>query len=123
MTTFIVNLQEEIISGNILIQFADHLAQFLSINKKINKTPPSEIHRCDFYNFDEQAFKEDTSKQEWNNNNLQGTNEKFDDFLCRIENCINTHAPFKKLNRKKIRKITKPWINNYIINMISHKPS
>ena len=37
------NLEEEIINGNILIQFADHFGQFLSINKKIDRTLPSDV--------------------------------------------------------------------------------
>ena len=34
------NLEDEIISGNILIQFADHLAQFHSINRNIDMITP-----------------------------------------------------------------------------------
>ena len=33
------NLEDEIISGNILIQFVNHLTQFLSINRHINRPP------------------------------------------------------------------------------------
>ena len=38
-----------------------------------------------------------------------------------MENCIDLHAPIKKLNRKQIRETSKPWINLYIIKMISYR--
>ena len=115
------NLEDEIISGNILIQFADHLAQFLSINRNINRITPGDAYRRDFTNFDDLAFKYDISRLDWNINNSYGINEKFNTFISKLENCIDLHAPIKKLNRKQIRKTSKPWINLYIIKTISHR--
>ena len=112
---------DEIISGNILIQFADHLAQFLSINRQINRTTHSPFFRRNFSNFKDQVFINDISTQDWNNINPLDINSKFVNFLSKIENCLDHHAPLKKLNRKQNRKISEPWINNYIIKMISHR--
>ena len=39
------NLEQEATSGNILIQFADHLAQFLSIKKKIIRAKHIPVYR------------------------------------------------------------------------------
>ena len=114
------NLKDEIRSGNILIQFAYHLAQFLSINRNIDRITPGDVYRRDFTNFD-LSFKDDISRLEWNLNNSYGINEKFNTFLSKMENCIDLHAPIKKLNRKQIRKTSKPWINLYIIKMIPHR--
>ena len=115
------NLEDKIISGNILIQFADHLAQFLSINRNIDRITPGDAYHCDFTNFNDLAFKDAISRLDWNLNNSYGINEKFNTFLSKLENCIDLHAPIKKLNRKQIRKTSKPWINLYIIKMISHR--
>ena len=115
------NLEDKIISGNILIQFADHLAQFLSINRNIDRITPGDAYHRDFTNFNDLAFKDDISRLDWNLNNSYGINEKFNTFLSKMENCIDLHAPIKKLTRKQIRKTSKPWINLYIIKMISHR--
>ena len=61
------NLSEEnTISGNILIKFADHFSQFLSVNTKITKTKSHPIFRHDYSHFDENSFKNDISIQNWN---------------------------------------------------------
>ena len=82
---------------------------------------PIEIYKCDLTNFDEQLFADDVSIQNWNAYKFDNINSKFDDFQWRLEGCINRHGPIKKLTRKELKKTTKPWINNYIIKMISHK--
>ena len=80
----------------------------------VDRIPQCEVYRHDFSNFNEQAFKDDISTQEWNLDNPQGTHQKFTHFLMRMENCIDHHDPIKKLNRKQNRKISKHWIANYI---------
>ena len=63
---------------------------------------------------------DDVSIQNWNNN-LHGTNSKFNDFLWKMEGCVNHHAPIKKLTRKEIKKMKNPWITNNILKLISHR--
>ena len=75
------NFEQESFGGNILIQFSDHLSQFLSIEKKIKRVKPADIHKRDLSNFDEQSFINDISIQNWNVHNLEGTNNKFNDFF------------------------------------------
>ena len=36
------------------------------------------------------------------------TNSKFNDFLWKMEGCVNRHAPIKKLTRKEIKKMKNP---------------
>ena len=115
------NFEQESISGNILIQFADHLSQFLSINREINKTKPNKIFKRDFSKFDEQLFIDDISIQNWNANNFTDTNSKFNYFLWRVEDCVERHAPIKKLNKKQLKSSQKPWITNDIIKLIGHR--
>ena len=115
------NFEHETISGNILIKFADHFSQFLSVKKEIIRLQPNDIYKRDLTNFDKNLFVDDVSIQNWNPNKLDNVNSKFDDFQWRLEGCVNRHAPIKKITRKELKKMTKPWINNYIIKMISHK--
>ena len=115
------NFEQEGFGGNILIQFSDHLSQFLSIEKKIKRVKPADIYRHDLSDFDEQSFINDISIQNWNAHNLEGTDNKFNDFLWRIEDCLDRHAPVKKLSKKQQKKVSKPWINDTILKLISHR--
>ena len=63
---------------------------------------------------------DDVSIQNWNNN-LHDTNSKFNNFLWKMEGCVNRHAPIKKLTRKEIKKMKNPWITNNILKLISHR--
>ena len=40
-------------SGNILIKFADHFTQFLSINKEVTKVKQNTVYKRDFREFNE----------------------------------------------------------------------
>ena len=108
-------------SGNIFVQFVDHFSQFLSINKEINKLKPKIIIRRDLSNFDEKVFIDDISIQNRNANNYADTNLKFNNFLWSVEDCVERHAPIKKLNKNQVKRSMKPWITNEIINMIGHR--
>ena len=108
-------------SGNILIKFADHFTQFLSINKEVTKIKQNTVYKRDFREFNEESFIDDICIQNWTAKNPAGTNPKIDDFLWRLEGCIDRHAPLKKMNKKQLNKISKPWINKFILKMISHR--
>ena len=117
------NLEQDSYSGNILIKFADHFSQLLSLNKAIMKFKPKSIYKRDYANYKEESFIEDVSIQTWNTNVQSDTNYKFNDFYWRLEGCIDRHAPLKKLNKKQLNKLSKPWINNSILKMIKHRDS
>ena len=66
---------------------------------------------------------DDFSIQNWinlENGNLD-SNEKFNDFLCRVNLCVERHAPIEKMSRKQIKLNLKPWITNKIIKMMHHR--
>ena len=86
---------------------------------QFNKLKPTNIFKRDISNFDDKLFIDDISN--WNVNNYTGTDMKFNDFIRRIEDCVERHAPIKKNNNKQLKRSTKPWINNEIIKMIGHR--
>ena len=46
----------------------------------------------------------------------------YNDFIWRLEGCVNGHAPITKLNRKeKKNKKQKPWITNEILKKINKR--
>ena len=101
------NIEQETFSGNILIQLSDHLSQFLSIKKEFIRVKPPVIYKRDLSKFNEQSFIDDVSIQNWNAHDLVNTDNKFNDFLWRIEKCLDRHAPVKKLSKKKMKKASK----------------
>ena len=107
--------------GNILVKFADHFSQFLIINKEIVKLKANDTFRRDYSNFEDNAFIDDVSFQRIGVDDINGTDLKFDDFLWRLEACVDRHAPIKKLNKKQINKQSKPWISKQIVKMIKHR--
>ena len=86
------NFEQESVSGNILIKFADHFSQFLSINKEISRLKRGAVYKRDLSSFDDQMFIDDISIQNWNAHNFKDTNSKFNDFLWRVESCVDRHA-------------------------------
>ena len=77
----------------------------------------------DHSNFKENLFLADFSIQNWSNLENQNVDscEKFNDFLWRVNVCIERHALMKRLSKKQIKLHLKPWITNRIIKMMSHR--
>ena len=59
------NFEQDSFSGNILIKFADHFSQFLSVNKNLIKLKPNDVYKRDYRNFNEKSFTDDISIQNW----------------------------------------------------------
>ena len=83
------NIKQETISGNILIQFADRLAQFVSVERKVYRIKLHDTYRRDLSHFEEHSSLDDISTQNWNNETLEGTTNKFSDFVWRLGNCLD----------------------------------
>ena len=107
------------LSGNILIEVSDHLTQFAIIQKDISKLSNFPVYKRDFSKYDETSFLEDLSIQNWNQYN--NIDEKYKDFLNKVEACVERHAPLKKLNKKELKRKSKPWITPIILNKIKHR--
>ena len=59
------------------------------------------MYKRDYSSFVENGFIDDISIQNWDVCNNNDTNLKFNDFLWRVEGCIDRHAPLKRLNNKQ----------------------
>ena len=115
------NFENECISGNILLLLSDHFPQFLFINKHVPKIKKKDIFKRDLSHFDNNAFIDDVSIQNWNSSGYDDTNSRFDDFLWRLEGCVDRHAPIKKLTKKEMNKKEKPWITEELLKLIRTK--
>ena len=109
----------ESISGNILIEFADHLTQFASVQKLgYDANATVSYKRCN-KNWKEENFLHDLSTQTWSND----TNPvaKLDALMANLTSCVDKHLPRKKLTKREIKMKTKPWINTTILRKIKHR--
>ena len=103
-------------SGNILIEFPDHLTQFVSVNKEVSYAK-NEIHyKLDQSKFDEKSFLEDLSIQNFDKSD--NPNDRFADLLWKYEATVKRHMPLKKMNNKEIKLKNKPWITKEILKKI-----
>ena len=76
-------------SGNILIEFADHLTQFVSITKDINYTKNIPVYKLDQSKFDQQKFLQDLSTQTFIQ--TEDPNHAFSELLWKYESCVRRH--------------------------------
>ena len=108
-------------SGNILIEFADHLTQFASIKKICHSKDNEPTYILDDSKFDQNLFMEDLSIQVFTQND--DPNVYFLDLNWRYESCVKRHNKFRKLSRKENKNKQKPWITPEILIKINHRNS
>ena len=58
--------------------------------------------------------------QDWNNK-YGNINDQFNDFPWRLDECMNRHAPIKKLSLGEIKLKSKPWFTDKIKKMIKFR--
>ena len=112
---------EDIFSENIIIQIADHLLQFISVNKmhKVNHIK-SNYYKRDYKKFNEEDFMNDLLTNDWDND-ITDTNAKYNIFIWDLEHYVNKHAPIRKINKREQKIKIKPWISHQILKKIKHK--
>ena len=106
-------------SGNITIQLADHLFQFVLLQGFFHnaQTKDHNFKERNYKNFNEREFLEaiqninidDVLCLDYNDPNFS-----IDNFYNNINYILDEFAPFKKLNKGQIKLKTKPWINKEV---------
>ena len=105
------NIEDGLISGNIILTISDHFAQFLlQKDIKIDKSKPN-LFRQNFKNFNETLFDFKLRQIDWNTIpeiDKEETDTSFNNFLLTFNNLLEQHAPLKKLSNKEIKTLKKP---------------
>ena len=114
---FTNNISEEITGGNIYLTISEHFSQFVSIKREKIDYKSKSVFTRDYANFSSESFRDDISIQNWNNR-YDNINDQFNDFHWRLDECVNRHAPFKKLSPGEIKLRCKPWISSKITKKI-----
>ena len=120
---FVNEINEAALSGNLVTDISDHHAQFLITPKILENNPNTVTLRRSYKNFNNELFKNDLLKTEWDSllkTNLNDVNFSFEQFLLKLNNLLDIYAPFKYSKRKN-EKHNKPWITNGIANSIRKK--
>ena len=117
------------ISGNLTATISDHLPQFLFApnilsNPSYNR---SNIFERDWSKFDKENFILGYSEKNWSDIlqlDQQNVNLSIESFLIyNMNSVLDSNAPFKRVNKYKLRFKTKPWINPALQKSISVKKS
>ena len=78
------------------------------------------MYKRDYSKFDKTALISELSDINWtdvlyNDNISNNSNTLFQNFYNHITLCIDKHVPLRKLKRKEIKSVSKPWITPGII--------
>ena len=74
--------------------------------------------------FESSKFISDFNQINWEQilyNKENDVNFSMKEYLSKIDSLLNTHAPFKKPNKKELKFLTKPWITQGLQNSIKKK--
>ena len=117
---------EEIESGNVTSTLSDHLPQFIFLKDFFSKIPAtkSNILRHDWRKFESNKFISDfdqTDREQILCSEKSDVNLSMNQYLSKIDSLLETHAPLKKLNKKELKFLTKPWITQGLQNSIKKK--
>ena len=111
------NLQDDIISGNVLLTISEQFAQIISVNREQIDIKIINVYQRDYSKFISESFRDDVSIQNWNYSNTN-VNDSFKDFYTKLEASVDRHAPVKKLTPREIKIKNKPWLSTEILKMI-----
>ena len=95
------------VSGNIVFDLADHLPNFIIINKYSTLPKHIKFTRRDYSKYNEETLLQDCRTIDWNCTNTDSKNitMMFDSFHNKLKNVINKHIPLKQLSQKDIKQI------------------
>ena len=114
-------------SGNLLVEIADHLFQFLVLEGfvKEQKPPKIEIYKRDFRKFNEREFETEVIlKEDWNSIcqiNQKNPDASFNKFYETLDYYLDEYAPNRKLTKKEIELSQKPWITPEILSKCNER--
>ena len=100
---FFNEINEAALSGNLVTDISDHHAQFLITPKILENNPNKVTLRRSYKNFNNELFKNDllkTDRESLLKTSLNDVNFSFEQFLLKLNNLLDIHAPFKIQNAR-----------------------
>lgn len=120
---FFNSIENFTVSGNIVYDLTDHLANFLIFDKFDSLPSSIPLYKRDFSNFNQQALLNEMQLVNWHNEfaSVEDPSILFKIFYGKVSNIIDKHVPLKKLSRKEVRLKSKPWISPALSKSIQNK--
>ena len=117
-----ISSSEYFASGNIVSDITDHFTQFYIFQSSIETNQPAKFAIRDYSKYSEQKFLQDRSQIHWESL-LSGSDvdKLFSTFFYKLNKLINKHAPLRSLSKRKIKRLSKPWITKGIRKSIRIK--
>ena len=119
---FINEMNDEVISGNVVSDISDHLFCIVtSYRQKVKRLKHHKIR--DFSCFSENAFNNDlqeVSSEQLSLNESPNVDKYFSMFYNKVNKVINKHAPLK-VSSRKAKQLLKPWITKGLLKSIKIK--
>ena len=113
-------------SGNILIEIAVHLIQFLILEGFIKERsiPKINLFKRDFSIFNDDEFRKEVNQIKWDvivKLDLKDPNLSLNNFYTNLTFLLDEFAPYKKVFNKEYRLNFKPWISTEILNLMKQR--
>ena len=117
---------EKIESGNVISTFSGHLPRFIFLPDFFSKilVTKSNILRRDWKKIESSRFIFDFNQINWEKilcNEENDVSFSMNEYLLKADSLLYTHAPYKKLNKKELKFLPKPWIRQGLQNSIKKK--
>ena len=122
---FVNDIENFSTGGNITTSISDHFPQFCSISGFY--TPSLTLKNSlrygrSFKNFNNDEFKNELIKLDWENNfRHKNTDGCMGFFLNNFERLLDEMAPMKRLSNKEIGLKQRPWITNDILKLMKER--
>ena len=85
------NLQDDIISGNVLLTLSDHFSQIISVSREQIDFKKINVYQRDYSKYSSESFR-DVSIQNWNYSHTN-VNDSFKDLFTKLDATVDRHAP------------------------------
>ena len=113
----------EIESGKMTSIFLDHHPQFTFLKYFFSKIPAtkSNILRYDWRKSESNKLISDFNQTDWEqilSSGKSDVNLSMNQYLSKIDSLLETHAPLKKLKKRELKLLTKPWTTQSLQNSI-----
>ena len=122
---FFNSIEHFTISGNMVYDLTDHLANFVIFDKFSSLPSSIPLYKRDYSKIDQQALLNEIKLVDWQDefSSLNHPSILFQAFYHNVSNVVDNNIPVKRLSRKEIRLKSKPWITSGLSKSIMIKNS
>ena len=99
------NIQDDIISGNLLLTLSEHFSQFISVTREKIDFKNQNVYISDYSKFSNESFRM------MSQSSIGTILAKTCMVYSKLDGSVNRDAPLKKLSPKEIKIKSKPWLN------------